>query len=986
MENGKRVLKKREYLAFISYRHEDNKEKGRKWATWLHQYLEKYQIPPDLIGTKNLRDEIIPDRIFPIFRDEEELPADADLESSITNALANSRLLIVICSPNSVASTYVEDEIRYFKKIGRADRIIALMIDGEPNASIDKHKQEKEVRLDSECFPLSLQYEVDTQGNITKKRVEPIAADFRVFLNGKPEQGWTNIDNMRSYLKSTRKYNDKSIKEIVKNYQNQQELGLLKIIAGVLGVPLGELTKRDRIYQLDTQRKKTRTLRRWLLIVTILSIFAVISGLYAFSQKTVAIDQRDRAENAYGQALMEKAIRSFQIKVNNDGQIYGAHALARLKSDSLVKYSYDESIAELKGLMLKQPGFKKTKILNIDNDFISKIIKPSTSNGLAMITYDGGFFAWKKINNEYIQIISSNDKNATSISYSSDGVELAIGSGDGNIFIFDAVTGDNVLSLNAHEGAVHSVSFSPDENIIASSSADFKIKLWNTVTGDLVHILNGHDGNVFDIKFSPDGSKIYSTGWDKQIIIWDVNSKNKIKSIELDYIVFGIRYSPTNNLLALRSADNYLRLVDAVYGHEMKRYNIDEIVLDMEFSSCGNYILLAGVSSIHIFDLNTHDKVFMLINDDAGILAANFEPLSNSILTAQRDAISIWQMPDFINQTLINTYESNVLSTIVIEDRDLIISGGSDSIIRLWNTETKDQIRTFSDKGWVDSFAYSNGGILASSGRTLSKVVNILNPKISLEDYIDNDNKISLWDIQNLEFVSYLEGHESDVTSMVLSHSDDTLLSGDTNGYIIKWDLKKKKILNKFKFIDIAINSLSYSYDGGFLAIGYDNGEIILLNPEDFSFISSLNAHKYSISGLSFTPDGSLLVSADDDGIKIWNHRSRELLRLIEVYDVRSFSISPDSQFIASGGIDNAVRIWSVREGKNLITLKGHSGNITNVHYSPDGKSILSSGLDGYIKKWHVPENIHDVNWKNQALVNEYDFGVRLDGIHLVRP
>jgi hypothetical protein len=28
-----------EYLAFISYRHADNTEEDRQWATWLHQQL-----------------------------------------------------------------------------------------------------------------------------------------------------------------------------------------------------------------------------------------------------------------------------------------------------------------------------------------------------------------------------------------------------------------------------------------------------------------------------------------------------------------------------------------------------------------------------------------------------------------------------------------------------------------------------------------------------------------------------------------------------------------------------------------------------------------------------------------------------------------------------------------------------------------------------------------------------------------------------------
>ena len=134
MSNIKNIKK---YYAFISYRHADNKKEGRQWATWLHQAIETYEVPEDLAGKKNERGEEIPPRIYPIFRDEEELPADANLENAIVRALDSTQLLIVLCSPNAVASPYVADEIEYFKKIGGSQQIIAAMIAGEPNTSID---------------------------------------------------------------------------------------------------------------------------------------------------------------------------------------------------------------------------------------------------------------------------------------------------------------------------------------------------------------------------------------------------------------------------------------------------------------------------------------------------------------------------------------------------------------------------------------------------------------------------------------------------------------------------------------------------------------------------------------------------------------------------------------------------------------------------------------------------------------------------------
>src|ERR1043166_6542262 len=117
------------YWAFLSYSHRD-----AKWGDWLHKALETYRVPRRLVG-KVSRDGAVPERVYPVFRDREELPVSADLGANINEALGESRYLIVICSPQSAQSRWVNEEIKTFKKLGRDDRILALIVDGAPNAS-----------------------------------------------------------------------------------------------------------------------------------------------------------------------------------------------------------------------------------------------------------------------------------------------------------------------------------------------------------------------------------------------------------------------------------------------------------------------------------------------------------------------------------------------------------------------------------------------------------------------------------------------------------------------------------------------------------------------------------------------------------------------------------------------------------------------------------------------------------------------------------
>jgi len=163
------------YWAFISY-----SSKDKAFAKKLHQRLETYRIPKDLVGRPGRDGEPVPHRLMPIFRDREELPLSSDLGNSIEDALKACRYLIVICSRNAAQSRWVNEEIRYFKSIGREDRIMALIIDGEPGSSGAE-------QAENECFPPALRFRVGADGGLTDLPVEPIAGDLRP-----GGDGWTS--------------------------------------------------------------------------------------------------------------------------------------------------------------------------------------------------------------------------------------------------------------------------------------------------------------------------------------------------------------------------------------------------------------------------------------------------------------------------------------------------------------------------------------------------------------------------------------------------------------------------------------------------------------------------------------------------------------------------------------------------------------------------------------------------------------------------
>ena len=184
------------YRAFISYSHSDE-----KWARWLHHSLETYRMPKQLVGAVTEYGPV-PARFTPVFRDRDELATATNLGATLIAALEQSACQIVICSRKAANSRWVNEEILTFKRLGKAHRIFSLVVDGEPGASANPQL------ADLECFPKALIYRLGEDGNLTEERGEPIAADVRPRKDRKQD-------------------------------------ALLKLLAGMLGIGLDELKRRE---------------------------------------------------------------------------------------------------------------------------------------------------------------------------------------------------------------------------------------------------------------------------------------------------------------------------------------------------------------------------------------------------------------------------------------------------------------------------------------------------------------------------------------------------------------------------------------------------------------------------------------------------------------------------------------------------------------------------------------------------------------------
>lgn len=240
----------RKYCAFISYRH---KELDKYVAKKLHTMIERYTVPGEL------RESWGGKKLGKVFRDEEELPVSSNLTDSICTALDNTDYLIVVCTPDTPESIWVEREIKYFLEHHDRSHVIAVLVDGTPDTS----------------FPKLITTIYDEDGNVTGM-VEPLAANL------------TGVDNK---FKRSRMH-----KEAVRLY------------AAIMGVPFDSLWQREKRHNLHC-------------IIALVSVAAVVALGYCISiyMKNVKIEeQNEQITNQYEEILAQNKTIEDQNKEISD--------------------------------------------------------------------------------------------------------------------------------------------------------------------------------------------------------------------------------------------------------------------------------------------------------------------------------------------------------------------------------------------------------------------------------------------------------------------------------------------------------------------------------------------------------------------------------------------------------------------------------------------------------------------------------------------
>ena len=925
------------YDAFISYRHV---EPDQTVAKYVLQMIEIFKVPKAFY-----KDGKSP--VFRVFRDREELAA-RDLGASIEEALTQSRYLVVICSKRTPLSEWCQKEIEIFKGLHGEERIIPVLIEGEPD----------------EAFPNPLK-EIKDQGDVH----EILAADIRPDeIFGDEFTGYENLQDKHK------------LNELTKQSINLLKTEKYRIMATILGCSFGDLKQRDK------ERKNKRILNLSLSAGAVFLVFGIFMAAY------------HKAEVARQEAVQSNA--SILMKTSKDYAGDGDYLKAALVAK--------EAMNPISKNM-KYYNTLKAEEFSIFNSVIyhggaSTLTVIPTKNNMTYIALsnDEKYVAYGLDNNntaiasvengEVIKEFEGHSQQVKLLSFSADDKYLASASFDNTCIIYDVKIGEQKAVLDI-VGIPMMIRFSTDGTKL------FYAALYNDNTVFYVYDAGNFkkqseftvEGQVKSADIKKDGSEILitlNTNTDDRVTRRSLKDGSIIDVIpklsEKNIITQEDSYKPYKSAAYSADGQNILLLTDAdiikmsfdkqeVFRKDMY-INPDDNKVIYE-SDDGKKIAVKSNTKIYILDGNSGEISDEIYFEKLNLKYYVYNPDTNTVVGfGENGNYSIWKDNAVVednlkygsgtpvefkflkdgSKILANSHESQAIKIIDLksgvssesiyarimansnDSSKMLLFDGKDVLLSSDDGKTSSKINV--DESTIDGVAPDSKYYkISNNGRYYATVVTVLDsdkPVLKVYDLQENDSK-------QLEMDSF---------SSVFTFSNDSeqILSADGKNGLRIFDSNTMEQVKSYSDIKDDSGKMILSPDSKIIVFNNISGTASIYDMENGEHIDDVAGEVLDVQNtgdeikLKGIKNNTAFTWSNKSGLVTWDMDDACRQTPLSFNDVNMYNANTDLlMMIRNNENDRKCYIVDFSSGNVRMTLNSAVKKYTvNGHISPDGKLI----------------------------------------------
>ncbi len=290
-----------------------------------------------------------------------------------------------------------------------------------------------------------------------------------------------------------------------------------------------------------------------------------------------------------------------------------------------------------------------------------------------------------------------------------------------------------------------------------------------------------------------------------------------------------------------------------------------------------------------------------ILEEGEELLSLAIAPAGHTIAVGSNQGnIYLWQIPDGTLLHRIEGHKGAVTGVAFSPDSEMLVSGGADYAVRLWDVEDgeqpdSDSLRQHNSQVW--SVAFAPSGRLIASGA--------------------EDHTVRLWNVNNGAH-DQLNCTKAGIRSVAFSPDGEKLVAGANDGTVCLWDIADESRLYERPAMDTPITNVVIAPNSQTFATSAEDGSITLWQIETGQVVRTFHEATDQVPHIAFSPDGQLLISASPNG---------------------------------------PVELWQVETGQRVHTLHGSTDWVQAVAFTPDGRMIVSASRDGTVRLWGLKQD-----------------------------
>ncbi|KAJ6252072.1 wd40 repeat protein [Anaeramoeba flamelloides] len=505
---------------------------------------------------------------------------------------------------------------------------------------------------------------------------------------------------------------------------------------------------------------------------------------------------------------------------------------------------------------------------------------------------------------------------------------------------------EKIARFTYHNNKVTCLEWSKDGTHILTGSEDMsvRVKFIGGKGKGSIHNLFGHKNIIVGAFFSPDEKWIYSVSYDGTLIYWKWYDGESVENENENQEQTKKKQKENPNLII-----NKFSYGRGVWKNHSRFYlkHKNSTVKSVDFQKKKQLLVVGYLDgSFSIFQLPGFTLVHTLKISDVPIDTVCFNPIGDwvALATKKKSQLLVWEWASETHILKQQGHSQEMTSVDYSPDGRMLVSGGNDNKVKVWNTENGFCFITFKEhKAPVTDVKFSPSGNAVFSSSL--------------------DGTIRAFDlIRYRNFRIFTTPKPAQFSCIAIDPSGELICAGTVDDYQIPvWSIQTGKLLDVLWGHEGAISSLSFApFSYPLLISGsWDKTARIWDIFKNKDVGETLEQGTGLVLCAKFRPDGKeFAVSTSKGQIYIWDAGFGQIKNIIE-----------GKKDLLGGRKLGDLRAWRNRES-NLY--------FESIEYSADGKYLICSGNCNFICIYHVEKTLLVKKFKISSNVD-------IDGvIHLI--